>query len=61
MERAAARSTGSGAGQYGAAAAAKGPEGPRRVGRRPRLLVASGTKAHKQIWIEELAQRCRSC
>ena len=28
---------------------------PRRLGRRPRLLVASGTKAHKQIWIEELA------
>ncbi|QNJ13179.1 putative alpha-glycosyltransferase/ family 4 [Synechococcus sp. A18-46.1] len=28
---------------------------PRRVARRPRLLVASGTKAHKQIWIEELA------
>ena len=28
---------------------------PRRLGRRPRLVVASGTKAHKQIWIEELA------
>ena len=28
---------------------------PRRLGSRPRLLVASGTKAHKQIWIEELA------
>ena len=28
---------------------------PRRLGRRSRLLVASGTKAHKQIWIEELA------
>ena len=28
---------------------------PRRLGRWPRLLVASGTKAHKQIWIQELA------
>ena len=28
---------------------------PRRIGRRPRLVMASGTKAHKQIWIEELA------
>ena len=28
---------------------------PRRLGRRPRLLVASGTKAHKQVWVEELA------
>ena len=28
---------------------------PRRWGRRPRLVVASGTKAHKQIWMEELA------
>ena len=28
---------------------------PGRPGRWPRLLVASGTKAHKQIWIEELA------
>ena len=27
----------------------------RRFGRRPRLVVASGTKAHKQVWIEELA------
>ena len=28
---------------------------PRRLARRPRLVVASGTKAHKQIWIDELA------
>ena len=28
---------------------------PRRFGRRPRLVVASGTKAHKQVWVEELA------
>ena len=33
----------------------KALKAPRRLGRRPRLLVASGTKAHKQIWIEELA------
>ena len=28
---------------------------PRRMRRCPRLVVASGTKAHKQVWIEELA------
>ena len=28
---------------------------PRRLARRPRLVVASGTKAHKQIWMDELA------
>ena len=28
---------------------------PNRIGRHSRLVVASGTKAHKQIWLEELA------
>ena len=28
---------------------------PSRFGSRPRLVVASGTKAHKQVWINELA------